>query len=78
MSARYHLRAGGHTRSARDLAELAELLGAAIAGEEPIELVYSVNGSPLDDDEFRQLFLRLPVGRSTGTQSGPDGRSYRP
>lgn len=75
MSARYYVRAGGQTRGAQDLRELAQLLERAIGADDPIELIYGADGSPLDDEEFRELFLWLPVGASARAQSGPDVRT---
>lgn len=71
MPARYHLRAGGETHRADDLRELAGLLERAIGADDPIELIYGADGSPLDDDESRELFLRLPVAASTQAESRP-------
>ena len=59
MHTTYRLRAGGHTLTAHDLAELAELIECAIDAGDRIESVRTADGRPLTDEEFRQLLEQL-------------------
>jgi hypothetical protein len=75
MSASYYLRAGGQTRSAGDLGELGELVEGAITADDPIELICSSGGSPLNDAEFRGLMRHIPLGPLSRARGRRDVRA---
>lgn len=69
MDTTYRLRAGGHTLTAHDLAELAELIDCALDAGDPIESVRTVSGRLLTDEEFREVLEPL-AARPRDDRSG--------